>query len=198
MAQVQKLEATGGPRTTIMNAAMRLFGKQGYTGTSIRDLANEVGVLPGSLYAHIESKEALLVEIVADGIHRFISAVEPHAHGEGSAVDRLCAMIVAHVEVVAENPERSLVVFHQWRFLGEANLPGAIERRQVYESCFIKVLEDGVASGAFKADLNLRIAVFTILGSLNWTPEWLSPEGALLPAQIGKMMADTLLGGVLL
>ena len=56
---------------------MRLFGKQGYSGTSVRDLATEVGVLPGSLYAHIQSKEALLVEIVADGIHRFITAVEP-------------------------------------------------------------------------------------------------------------------------
>lgn len=197
MAEVHRLETGGGPRTAILNAAMRLFGKQGYTGTSIRDIANEVGVLPGSLYAHIQSKEALLVEIVADGIHRFIAAVEPHARSGRSPAERLRAMIVAHVEVVAENPERSLVVFHQWRFLGEDSLPAAIERRQVYEGCFIKVVEDGVAQGLFKIDINQRIAVFTILGALNWTPEWLSPSGRLSPQEVGTLMAETLMRGVL-
>lgn len=197
MADVQRLETGNGPRAAILNAAMRLFGKQGYTGTSIRDLATEVGVLPGSLYAHIQSKEALLVEIVADGIHRFITAVEPHAHGAGSPIDRLRAMIVAHVEVVAENPERSLVVFHQWRFLGESSLPAAIERRQVYEGCFIKVMEEGVGQGLFKPEINQRIAVFTILGALNWTPEWLSPDGRLTAQEVGSLMAETLLRGVL-
>lgn len=197
MARAQNVEEGSGPRAAILNAAMRLFGKQGYTGTSIRDLANEVGVLPGSLYAHIQSKEALLVEIVADGIHRFIAAVEPHAYGTASPVDSLRAMIIAHVEVVAENPERSLVVFHQWRFLGESNLPEAIERRRAYEACFIKVIEDGVAQGLLKQDINQRIAVFTILGALNWTPEWLSPEGRLSPQAVGALMARTLLEGVL-
>jgi AcrR family transcriptional regulator len=197
MAEVHGPETGSGPRAAILNAAMRLFGKQGYTGTSIRDIATEVGVLPGSLYAHIQSKEALLVEIVSDGIHRFITAVEPHAYRTGSPAERLRAMIVAHVEVVAENPERSLVVFHQWRFLGEENLPAAVERRQAYEGCFIKVVEDGVAQDMYKQDLNQRIAVFTILGALNWTPEWLSPRGRLSPQEVGVLMAETLMRGVL-
>lgn len=176
---------------------MRLFGKQGYTGTSMRDIANAVGVLPGSLYAHIASKEALLVDIVSEGINEFIAAVELHVSAPSSAVDRLHAMIVAHVEVVADNPERSLVVFHQWRFLSSENLPFAIERRRAYERCFVDVVEQGMAEGVFKQDLNLRIAVLTILGALNWTAEWLSPEGKLSPAAVGQLMAGTLLTGVM-
>lgn len=179
-----------------MHVAMQLFGKQGYTGTSMRDIANTVGVLPGSLYAHIQSKEALLVEIVADGIGRFIAAVKPHAEGADSPLDRLRRMIAAHVEVVADNPERSLVVFHQWRFLGADNLPAAVERRQDYESCFISVLEEGIRQKLFRPDLNKRIAVFTILGALNWTPEWFSPNGPLSAAETGALMADTLLDGI--
>ena len=175
---------------------MHLFGKQGYTGTSMRDIANAVGVLPGSLYAHIESKEALLVDIVADGIGRFISAVEPFAAATGSPSDRLRAMIVAHVEIVADNPERSLVVFHQWRFLGSENVPAAIERRRSYEKTFAGVVEEGVAAGVFKRGMNLRIAVLTILGALNWTPEWFSPDGRLAAKDVGELMAGTLLGGI--
>jgi TetR/AcrR family transcriptional regulator, cholesterol catabolism regulator len=196
MAEAQLTDVGFGPREAILDAAMHLFGKQGYTGTSMRDIANAVGVLPGSLYAHINSKEALLLDIVADGIGRFIAAVEPHRIATGSPIDRLREMIVAHVEVVADSPERSLVVFHQWRFLGPGNAPGAIERRRAYEKAFVGVIQEGVDAGLFKPDLNLRIAVLTILGALNWTPEWFSPDGRLSPKEVGDEMAGTLLRGI--
>jgi len=190
-------QQTSGQGQAIREFAVQLFGKQGYTGTSMRDIASAVGMLPGSLYAHIASKEALLVEIVNEGIGRFISRVSPHVAASGSPVERLRAMIVAHVEVVAEHPERSLVVFHQWRFLGPENLPLAIERRREYERCFVEVVEQGMADGSLKPELNPRIAVLTILGALNWSPEWFSPDGRLSPAEVGELMAGTLLGGIL-
>jgi AcrR family transcriptional regulator len=184
-------------RTLIMDVAMHLFGVQGYTGTTMRDIAKAVGVLPGSLYAHISSKETLLVEIVDAGISSFIAAVEQHAHSERPAKARMRSAIKAHIAVVAENPERSLVVFHQWRFLSERNLALAVEKRRRYEKAFIRILEDGVKSGEFNRDTNIRIAVMSMLGALNWTPEWYSPKGPATPAQLGDMMADTLLAGIL-
>ncbi|MDT7551597.1 MAG: TetR/AcrR family transcriptional regulator, cholesterol catabolism regulator, partial [Pseudonocardiales bacterium] len=48
-------------RDAIFTAATRLFGERGYTGTTMRDIARAVGILPGSLYAHIASKDAVLV-----------------------------------------------------------------------------------------------------------------------------------------
>jgi TetR/AcrR family transcriptional regulator, cholesterol catabolism regulator len=189
-------EAVAGPREAIHDAAMHLFGKQGYSGTSMRDIAGAVGVLPGSLYAHIASKEALLAEIVEDGINRFLAAVRPCTTMAAAPTDKLRAMVIAHVAVVADNPERSLVVFHQWRFLGDSNNQAAIAKRRDYERAFIGVIEDGMKAGDFRADLNLRIAVLTILGALNWTPEWLSPKGKLSSEVVGGMIADTLLMGV--
>jgi TetR/AcrR family transcriptional regulator, cholesterol catabolism regulator len=185
-----------GPREAILDAAMHLFGKQGYSGTSMREIAGAVGVLPGSLYAHIASKEALLAEIVEDGIDWFLAAVRPHVQAASGPADRLRAMVIAHVAVVADNPERSLVVFHQWRFLGDANRKAAIGKRRAYEQAFIGVIEAGMKAGAFRRDLNLRIAVLTILGALNWSPEWLSPSGKLSAAEVGGLIADTLLSGV--
>lgn len=185
-----------GPREAIMDAAMHLFGKQGYNGTSMRDIARTVGVLPGSLYAHIASKEALLVEIVDDGIHRFLAAVRPHVESDVTPAEKLRSMVIAHLAVVADNPERSLVVFHQWRFLGYGNIQAAIGKRHDYEQAFIGVIDDGIKSGAFRANLNRRIAVLTILGALNWSPEWLSPDGTLSPEEVGGVIADTLLMGV--
>ncbi|MES2097028.1 MAG: TetR/AcrR family transcriptional regulator [Pseudomonadota bacterium] len=184
------------PRSSILNATIRLFGQQGYTGTSMRDIAKEVGVLPGSLYAHIDSKETLLLEIVDAGINGFLSAVEPIVDLPLPAEERLRRAIRAHVEVVAENPERSLVVFHQWRFLSDGNLAAAIEHRRRYERAFVRIFESGVEAGVFEKTLNKRIAVLTILGALNWTPEWYSADGPATASQLGDMMADSLLSGL--
>lgn len=197
METTQTTASEGKQRAAILNSAMHLFGKQGFNGTSMRDIAVSVDLLPGSLYAHIQSKEALLFEIVADGIAQFIIAAEEAMSGPKDPVARLRDMILAHVEIVAQNPERSLVIFHQWRFLGPESLPGAIERRRKYESMFVEVLREGIEAGVFKDDLKLRISVLSILGALNWTPEWFSPDGPLSATEIGNLMANVLLGGIL-
>jgi AcrR family transcriptional regulator len=124
----------GRPREYILEAATRLFSQKGYAGTTMRDIAKAVGVLPGSLYAHIEGKEGLLLEIVETGIDRFLAAGE-QLDGDTPA-DRMRSAIKAHVGIVAENPERTLVVFHQWRFLSGPNRARIVDKRRRYEAIF--------------------------------------------------------------
>ncbi len=185
------------PRDVILDVAMHLFGKQGYTGTSMRDIANGVGMLPGSLYAHIQSKEILLVEIVDQGIGRFLAAIERIVEQDMSDTEKLREAIKEHVAVVAENPERSLVVFHQWRFLGKKNIDLAIKKRRRYENAFLRIVEKGVSAGVFNPKINVKIAVRALLGALNWTPEWYSPDGPLSAEKVGNIMAETLMQGFL-
>ena len=184
------------PREAILESAIALFGKRGYAGTTMRDIAKDVGVLPGSLYAHIASKEMLLDEIVELGIESFLS-VEASLPQTGSTVEKLRAAIRAHVKIAAENPGRSLVVFHQWRFLTEPNLTRALNKRRRYQQLFVRLIDAGIADGSFAPDLDSKIAVFTILGALNWVPEWFSPAGPFNPLEVGDRMADNLLAGLL-
>jgi AcrR family transcriptional regulator len=184
------------PREAILEAAISLFGKRGYAGTTMRDIAKEVGVLPGSLYAHISSKETLLDEIVELGIESFL-AIEAQVPASGSVIERLRAAVKAHVRVAAEHPGRSLVVFHQWRFLTEPNLTRALNKRRRYQQFFVKLVDEGIADGSFEPGLDSKIAVFTILGALNWVPEWYSPRGHHNPAEIANKLADNLLNGLL-
>ena len=182
------------PRESILRAATRLFGQRSYQATTMRDIAGEVGILAGSLYAHISSKEALLLEIIEDGISEFIDRVG--AAGKGAAPDeRLRAMIKAHVAIVSENPERTLIVFHQWRYLGPELQKRVRQRRRAYENLFTSVFADGVAKGQFSDELDARVTRLTILGALNWTPEWLSSRGPASVEQVGDRIADVLLAG---
>ena len=184
------------PREAILEAAMRLFSKHGYPGTTMRDIANAVAMLPGSLYAHIDGKETLLVELVESGIERFLAIEKPLAASTVSAEARMRMAIKGHVAVAAENPERALVVFHQWRFLSDQNLPRARDKRRRYQKIFEKIMDDGIKSGDFSANIDSRIAVFIILGALNGTPEWYPPHGPAGAEEIGEKLADYLLHGL--
>lgn len=183
-------------REAIVDVAAKLFSEHGYTGTTMRDIAKAVGLLPGSLYAHIDSKDQLLLEIVSSGISRFLG-VEGELKGtKASAIDQLRTAIRWHMSAVAEDPERTLVVFHQWRFLEEPNRSKALEMRRRYAGAFFRIIDLGKASGEFSPALDTRVSVFGILGALNWVPEWFSPDGAMTASEIAERLADTLIGGL--
>src|SRR6202166_645099 len=192
----KKQVKSSGTREVIADVAVRLFGKHGYPATTMRDIAEAVGVLPGSLYAHIDSKETLLLEIVKDGIARFL-AIEQSLQGSAESPEaRLRKAIRAHVDVVAEDPQRSLVVFHQWRFLSEPNRASAIAMRTRYANAYVKIIDDGKAAGEFSPRLDTRIAVLSVLGALNLIPEWYSDKGAASPGEIAERMAESLIFGL--
>lgn len=193
---MKKRQVKSSTREVIADVAVRLFGEHGYTGTTMRDIAEAVGVLPGSLYAHIDSKETLLLEIVSDGIARFLAIEQSLSASSESPEVRLRKAIRAHVDVVAEDPQRSLVVFHQWRFLSEPNRASAIAMRRRYANAYVKIIDDGKAAGVFSPRLDTRIAVFSVLGALNWIPEWYSDKGAQTPGEIAEKMAGALICGL--
>ena len=184
------------PREAINNAAIRLFGAKGYNGTTMRDIAQEVGILAGSLYAHIDSKENLLAEIVQAGIEPYLEILQSLEGVKLTPTEKLRAAIVTHMKVVAANPERTFVVFHEWRFLKEPYRTKVVKMRRRYGEGFTQIVADGVACGEFSSDLVVRVSVFGILGALNWVPEWYSPDGPSSADAIGNQLADSLIGGL--
>lgn len=177
----------------ILAAATVLFGERDYPGTSVRDIARKVDMLPGTLYVYVKSKEAILFDIVDHGVGEFVDVVDRVP--AGPADERLRRAIVDHVALVARNPEKVLVIFHQWRYLGEENRRRVIASRRKYERFYRDVLHDGMASGVFSRELDVHYAVLSILGALNWVPEWLAQGEPEAKAYANKM-ADVLLRGL--
>src|SRR5262245_43891888 len=98
----------------------------------MRDIAGAVGVLPGSLYAHIESKEALLYGVVESGIKKFLELEAQLQTSSGTPAEQLRTAVRFHVAIVAENPQYTQVVFHQWRFLKGSPRKRVIALRERY------------------------------------------------------------------
>jgi len=181
----------------IYEVATRLFGDQSYPATSMRDISQAVGILPGSLYSHISGKEALLFSIVESGVTKYLEAVAPVAESAEPADVRLRAAIGAHVAVVAENIQLTLVAFHQWKYLEDANRRRVIDMRNAYEDMFTRIVQDGIDTGVFTTTHDARFSVLAILGMLNWVPEWFSPNGKASTDEVAEALADVVLSGLL-
>lgn len=180
----------------ILDASVKLFSVRGYTGTTMRDIAEKVGVLPGSLYAHIEGKEQILVNIVTSGIEEFLKIQSVVASSKGTPEEKLETAIKLHIAVVAKNPERNLIVFHQWRYLSEPNRSMAVKMRRRYAEMFTDLICASSRSRDRQNELDVKIKVFTILGALNWIPEWYRTDGEFSPEVLGDLIADTLINGL--
>lgn len=185
-------------REELFRLAARLFSEKGYHGTSMQHLAEGMGILRGSLYAHIDSKEELLFDIVDRGADRFLTRLEEVVASDAPPNEKIHLAISAHISTVAEHLEASTVFLNDWRFLSPERQEIIQTKRDLYESLVREIVEEGVEWGAFPEDLDVKFAGLLILSAVNWVYQWYDPEGPLTPEEIadrfGKMILEGLTG----
>jgi TetR/AcrR family transcriptional regulator, cholesterol catabolism regulator len=180
----------------IVSAAAKVFRTKGYHAATVRDIAEEVGILKGSLYHHFESKEALLYLVVKVPIAQMYQAIAEIAAADGPAADKLSRAITAHLEAFDRHYP------HLFVYLRERE---AVKRRfrekigfspKDYERCWQQILREGVESGEFRSDLDIQVASYGILGMLNWLYKWYDPKGRLTVRQVAGQFTALALAGL--
>ncbi|MBX5476563.1 MAG: TetR family transcriptional regulator [Clostridia bacterium] len=187
--------ATRDRRADVVSAARRLFSRKGYHATSMQDLGEALGVQRGSLYAHIDSKEELLYEIVREGADAFLEALRPVVERPAPAAEKLRAAYRAHVGVIARRLDAATVFFHEWRFLGPERRADVLARRDAYEGLWRRIVEEGVASGEFRP-VDAKLAAIWLLSSANWLYQWYRPDGPSSAEEIADQFATLALNGL--
>ncbi len=165
-------------RSEILTTAGQLFRERGYHATSMRDIAASLALRGSSLYAHIDSKEEVLWEIVTRAADAFLACAEEIEARALAPRERLHALIRGHLGVIVQELPRATVFFHEWKFLSEARRQQVIERRDLYEGFFRRAVEAGVRSGDFRV-ADPKVATLFVLSSLNWTYQWFREGGDL-------------------
>jgi len=188
--------ARPGRKEQVLDAAVMLFSRKGYHGTTVRDIAEEAGMLSGSLYAHIASKEDLLYEIVLGAADRFMAALRPIADGPGTATERLRQAMIAHIGVIASSRDASIVFMHEWQALSAERRAVAACRRDDHEALFAQIIRQGVESGEFYATLDQKFARLLVLSAVNWVYTWYDPLGPLAPEALADRFATLVLDGL--
>jgi TetR/AcrR family transcriptional regulator, cholesterol catabolism regulator len=180
----------------IVSAAAKVFRTKGYHAATVRDIAEEVGILKGSLYHHFQSKEELLYLVVREPIAQMYRTMADIAASNGTAAEKLTRAISAHLEAFDRHYP------HLFVYLRERE---AVKRRfremigfspKEYERCWQQILSEGVKRGEFRADLDIQVAAYGLLGMLNWLYKWYDPKGRLSVHEVTEQFASLALGGL--
>jgi AcrR family transcriptional regulator len=179
----------------IYSTARSMFSERGYPATTVRDIARELNIQAGSLYAHIESKEDVLWEIVNRAADRFIAAADPIVTSDATPAGKLRALVRSHVRFVADHLDEATIFLHEWKFLSEERRNSVAERRRHYESLYRQVIEQGIEQGDF-VPTDPKVATLLVLSAVNWMPQWYSPSGPLSPEEIADSFCELVLSGI--
>jgi len=176
----------------MLDAAARLFRTRGFEGTSVRDIARAVGMLPGSLYCHFATKEDLLAAVYVKGVQQISAAVRAAVERRTDPWDRLEAACVAHLEAILHDDDYAQVVVR----VRPADAPAAnrrlIELRDDYETLLAALIKDlPLPRGTDRRALRLML-----LGALNWAQNWYRPDGTSTPRSIARQFTPLLLQGL--
>lgn len=179
----------------ITETAAKLFCKKGYIGTTMRDLAAELGIEAASIYHHIKSKEELLETICFDMASKFILNVKEANDIYFNAEEKLRLAIKLHIQTITENQNQSTVFLQEWRNLNEPNLSKFKMLRDQYENQFTIIIIDGENEDIFDF-VDKKFAVLSILSTINFVNEWYNPKGKMNATEIAEKLSNFILGGL--
>lgn len=159
-------------RNELTRQAARLFAEKGYHGTSIGDLAEAMGVQKGSLYAHIDSKQDLLYETMAEGARAFHAALDA-IPDEAPATEKIRLALRSHLQVVADQLDVATVFVQEWRYLEGERREEIVAERRRYEERIRAYFREGRDLGELRTDLDEATAALLVLSAVNWAYTWL-------------------------
>jgi len=179
-----------GTHRRLLEVALLTFGERGFHGVSVRELADAVGIRPSSLYAHLASKEALLMELVSMGHEEHRDRLRAaHASEPDDVTRRMRALVRAHVRLHAEYPLLARVANRELHALKPAGQERVRAVREEAQGLLFQTIEEGVAQGIFSVpDTWLALAV--IGGSGIRVSEWWGLGQGYSVEEVEEIYAD--------
>ena len=176
----------------IIDAAAELFSSQGYDGTSIRDIAARVGLLPGSIYHHFPSKEEIYVAVHRAGFRHVLERIRAAIAGSDDPWERLRRACAVHVREMVQGSAVDRITGTSLALVGHESL---LARVQVFRDEYEQVFRELVDALPLRPAADRSLFRLFLLGGLNWVHLWYR-AGRQTPEGIAEAMVDMLRTGV--
>lgn len=180
-------------RSAVIAAAARLFAERGYQSTSMSELTTATGLAAGGLYHYIESKDQLLISICDELLDPLLEQAREIVAAEAPPEDQLRALLHAWLAHIASHRDHMLVFAQERQVIErEPQWRRVRSQRKAFEQLLDDVLARGEREGTMHFD-DRAFTLLTLLGMVNYTPQWLRPRGRLSPAEIADGYCDLVL-----
>ncbi|WP_449475664.1 TetR/AcrR family transcriptional regulator [Streptomyces abikoensis] len=184
-------------RGELLATAAEVFAAHGYNATTVRRIADEAGLLAGSLYYHFDSKESMLDEILSaflDELWAGYDAVLAAGLGPRETLEALVTESFREIDrhrpavAIYQREARHLAPQPRFAYLAES------QRR--FEEAWLGTLRRGTAAGVFRADLDVRLAYRFVRDTVWVAASWYRPGGAHSPEEIARQYLSMVLEGI--
>jgi len=172
----------------LLDEAARAFAQRGFAAASVREIVEPVGMLPGSLYCHFATKEALLAAVYKEGVERIGAAVDAAIEPLADPWQRLEAACVAHLASLLDQTDYSQVVIRVRPSDAPAAEAQLVALRDSYEKRFARL----VAALPLARPTDRTLLRLMLVGALNWSQTWYRQRGGLAPERIARRFVGLL------
>jgi AcrR family transcriptional regulator len=187
--QAMRDEILAYKRERILQEAVALFYARGFAGTTLDDIAAELGVTKPFIYTHFRSKTDLLAAVCKPTIEMSMEAIANASNLPGTATERLRHAIIDFTKVVLQRQANIAIYFREEKSLAPDALAEIDALRKRFDRLLSKLLSDGVASGEF-AIKDVKLAALALGGMISWAYTWHRPTGRLTVDETCDTMAD--------
>jgi AcrR family transcriptional regulator len=182
----------------VLEVAAKIFREKGYTETSVQDVADELGMLKGSLYYYIEKKEDLLFRLL-DGVHDEVDEIleDVSAREDLAPLERLRLYVRLQVLYNTKNLAKMSVYYHDIDALSPERRRTILQRREPHEGFVTALIAEAQRTGAADASRDPAVLRNCVFATLIWVYRWYQPRARLEREQIADVCADFAMQGVI-
>lgn len=180
----------------LLDTATQVFFERGYEGSSTEEIAQRLGILKGSLYYYIDTKEDLLFSLIKQVFDRTLENLSETVDEPATVLGRLRKLIERHIIHLIATRKASALALLESRSLTAEHRDWLRSAETTYVSGFVSLIEAGLESGEIRQEIDPQLAALMILGAINWPYRWYQEDGDKTPEEIAQLFADTITRGL--
>lgn len=179
----------------ILKKAAQMFREKGFAATSMRDLAETVGIEAASLYNHIRSKNEMLETICFDVANRFTMFMDELEGTNQGSIKKIETLLRFHIKQMIESFEEVIVCDREWKHLDEPYLSNFHNQRRNYRKRFASIIEDGIKNGEIKK-VDAPTVVIIMLHAVNGIESWHRSTAKITAKELEDNMVLIMIDGL--
>ena len=179
----------------ILATSTTLFAENGVDKTSMRMIAESLGVTKAALYYHVDNKDDLSHKIQERLIETVLEQLREIAESDQDPAAKVRALVRHSLNSIADHRDAHTVLLREVRHLDDPSWSGVAEMRTAYRRTVAEILSAGVEQGSF-AIRDVDGATLALLGMCNWTYTWLDRSGKRSIDELADLFADVFLDGI--
>ncbi|PLS16927.1 TetR family transcriptional regulator [Bacillus sp. M6-12] len=180
----------------IIDAAVIVIAENGYHQAQVSRIAKQAGVADGTIYLYFKNKEDILISLFHEKMGYFVEKIEEEIKGKDAATQKLLVLIEKHFEILSEDRHLAIVTQLELRQSNKELRHRINEVLRGYLNLIDQIITEGISSGEFRPDLNLRLARQTVFGTIDEiATTWVMNEQKYSLTDLAKQVHQILVGG---